>query len=52
VGAGVAGVTAAEELRNALPDAAPALVGEEPYDFYNRMAITRLVSESASIDSL
>jgi NADPH-dependent 2,4-dienoyl-CoA reductase/sulfur reductase-like enzyme len=52
VGAGVAGVTAAEELRNALPDAAPALVGEEPYDFYNRMAITRLVSKSASIDSL
>src|SRR6266540_2858403 len=52
VGAGVAGVTAAEELRRALPDAELTLVGEEPYDFYNRMAITRLVSESASIDSL
>jgi nitrite reductase (NADH) large subunit len=52
VGTGVAGVTAAEELRNGLPDATLALVGEEPYDFYNRMAITRLVSESVSIDSL
>ncbi|HKG43578.1 MAG TPA: FAD-dependent oxidoreductase, partial [Gaiellaceae bacterium] len=28
------------------------LVGDEPYPFYNRMAITRLVSESVSIDSL
>jgi nitrite reductase (NADH) large subunit len=52
VGAGVAGVTAAEELRRVLPGAELILVGDEPYDFYNRMAITRLVSESASIDSL
>jgi NAD(P)H-nitrite reductase large subunit/ferredoxin len=52
VGAGVAGVTVAEELRHELPDAALALLGSEPYDFYNRMAITRLVSESVSIDSL
>ncbi|HVD24734.1 MAG TPA: FAD-dependent oxidoreductase [Gaiellaceae bacterium] len=52
VGAGVAGVTSAEELRRALPGAELILVGDEPYDFYNRMAITRLVSESASIDSL
>jgi nitrite reductase (NADH) large subunit len=52
VGAGVAGVTAAEELRRALPDTELLLVGEEPYHFYNRMAITRLVSESTSIDSL
>jgi nitrite reductase (NADH) large subunit len=52
LGAGVAGVTVAEELRHLLPDAELALVGEEPYEFYNRMAITRLVSESASIESL
>ena len=45
-------MTAAEELRRVLPDAELLLVGDEPYDFYNRMAITRLVSESASIDSL
>ena len=52
VGAGVAGVTAIEELRRALADAELTLVGDEPYPFYNRMAITRLVSESASIESL
>jgi nitrite reductase (NADH) large subunit len=52
VGAGVAGVTATEELRRALADAELTLVGDEPYPFYNRMAITRLVSESASIESL
>lgn len=52
VGAGVAGVTAAEELRRALPDAELTLVGDEPYAFYNRMGITRLVSESVSIESL
>ena len=52
VGAGVAGVTATEEVRRALPDAELTLVGDEPYAFYNRMAITRLVGESASIDSL
>jgi NAD(P)H-nitrite reductase large subunit/ferredoxin len=52
IGAGVAGVTATEELRRVLPDAKLTLVGQEPYDFYNRMAITRLVSESVSIDSL
>ena len=45
-------MTAAEELRRVLPDTELLLVGAEPYDFYNRMAITRLVSESASIDSL
>jgi NAD(P)H-nitrite reductase large subunit/ferredoxin len=52
VGAGVAGVTAAEELRRALPDAELTLIGDEPYAFYNRMGITRLVSESVSIESL
>ena len=52
VGAGVAGVTAVEELRRALADADLTLIGDEPYPFYNRMAITRLVSESMSIESL
>jgi nitrite reductase (NADH) large subunit len=52
IGAGVAGVTAAEELRRVLPDAELTLIGEEPYAFYNRMGITRLVSESVSIESL
>jgi nitrite reductase (NADH) large subunit len=52
IGAGVAGVTAAEELRRELPEAELTLIGDEPYAFYNRMGITRLVSESVSIDSL
>jgi nitrite reductase (NADH) large subunit len=52
VGAGVAGVTTAEELRRTLGDAELTLIGDEPYPFYNRMAITRLVSESVSIESL
>ena len=52
VGAGVAGVTVTEEVRRALEHAELTLVGDEPYAFYNRMAITRLVSESVSIDSL
>jgi nitrite reductase (NADH) large subunit len=52
VGAGVAGVTAAEDVRKALPNAELTLVGDEPYAFYNRMGITRLVSESVSIESL
>ncbi len=52
VGAGVAGVTATEELRRVLADAELTLIGDEPYPFYNRMAITRLVSESTSIESL
>jgi nitrite reductase (NADH) large subunit len=52
VGAGVAGVTATEELRRALPEAELTLIGDEPYVFYNRMGITRLVSESVSIESL
>jgi nitrite reductase (NADH) large subunit len=52
VGAGVAGVTAIEELRRTLAGAELTLIGNEPYPFYNRMAVTRLVSESASIESL
>jgi ferredoxin len=36
IGAGVAGVTAAEELRRALPDAELTLICDEPYAFYNR----------------
>jgi ferredoxin len=52
IGAGVAGVTAADEIRRSLASADVALISDEPYAFYNRMAITRLVSESVSIDSL
>ena len=52
IGAGAAGVAAASEARRLAPEAAVVLVGGESYDHYNRMAVSRLVSESISIDSL
>ena len=52
IGAGVAGVTSVEELRKRRPDAEITLLGAEPYDFYNRMAISKLLSESTAINDL
>jgi len=52
VGTGVGGITAAEEVRRLHPDAEIAVLGAEPYDFYNRMAISKLLSESTAIDRL
>jgi len=52
VGTGIAGVSAAAELRELHPDAEITLLGDEPYDFYNRMLIDRLVAESTSISQL
>ena len=52
VGAGAAGVAAATEARRLAPAAEVILVGGESYDHYNRMAVTRLVSESTSIEGL
>ena len=49
---GIAGVTAAVEVRQLHADAEITLVGDEPYDFYNRMLIDRLVAESTSISQL
>ncbi len=52
LGNGVAGVTAAVELRDRHPDAEITIIGAEPYDFYNRMVINKLVSESMAISQL
>ena len=52
VGAGAAGVNAAIELRKLHPEGEITLFGDEPYDFYNRMAIGKLVSEATAIDKL
>lgn len=52
IGAGVAGVTSVEELRKRRPDAEITLLGAEPHDFYNRMAISKLLSESTAINAL
>jgi len=52
IGNGVAGVTAAIELIKLAPDLRITLLGEESYDFYNRMAVDKLVRETTSIDKL
>jgi nitrite reductase (NADH) large subunit len=52
IGAGAAGVNAAIEVRKLHPEAEITLLGDEPYDFYNRMAIGKLVSETTAIDKL
>jgi NADPH-dependent 2,4-dienoyl-CoA reductase/sulfur reductase-like enzyme/ferredoxin len=52
IGAGVAGVTSVEELRKRRPDVEITLLGAEPHEFYNRMAISKLLSESTAINAL
>lgn len=52
IGGGVAGVTAAVEVRKLHRGAQVTLIGAEPYDFYNRMAIDRLVAEETGIAQL
>ncbi len=52
IGASVAGVNAAIELRKLHPEAEITLLGDEPYDLYNRMAIGKLVSEATAIEKL
>lgn len=52
IGNGAAGMTAANELRKLGPDLQIDVFGKESYDYYNRMSITKLVSESTAIDKL
>ena len=52
IGNGIAGTTAATEIRKLNPDANVTLFGHESYDFYNRMAIGKLMSESTAINNL
>jgi len=52
IGDGVAGVTAAVELRERDPEVDIAILGAERYDFYNRMVINKLLPESTAIDRL
>ena len=52
IGNGVAGVTAAVELREHEPDIDIAILGAEPYDFYNRMVINKLLPESTAVERL
>src|SRR5262249_12040175 len=52
IGSGVAGVTAAIEVRQRDPDIDIAILGPEPYDYYNRMVINKLLPGSAAIARL
>jgi NADPH-dependent 2,4-dienoyl-CoA reductase/sulfur reductase-like enzyme/ferredoxin len=52
IGTGIAGITAVEEMRKLHPDVDISVVGAEHHDFYNRMAISRLVDEDTTADKL
>lgn len=52
VGNGVAGMGVAEALRRASPSVHITVVGNEPFAFYNRMGIGRLVYDSAGLEAL
>lgn len=52
VGNGVAGMGVAEALRRQSPSVRIDVVGSEPFAFYNRMGIGRLVYDSAGVDGL
>jgi NAD(P)H-nitrite reductase large subunit len=52
VGNGVAGMSVAEGLRRGSPRVHICMVSHEPYRFYNRMGIGRLVYDAEGMDSL
>lgn len=52
IGNGVAGMTVVQELKKYNPDCKITLIGKEEYDFYNRMAITRLIYGRSAMNGL
>jgi NADPH-dependent 2,4-dienoyl-CoA reductase/sulfur reductase-like enzyme/ferredoxin len=52
IGHGIAGVTAADFVRRFHPDCEIDLVGREPHQLYNRMAITRLLDGRSAMQGL
>ncbi|MDA0165275.1 FAD-dependent oxidoreductase [Solirubrobacter ginsenosidimutans] len=52
VGNGIAGVTAADQLRRRHPDVEIDLIAEEPHHLYNRMGISRLVYGRSAMQGL
>ena len=52
VGNGVAGVTAAEEVRRMHPNCEIHLIGREAFPFYNRMSIARMVHDRTAMSGL
>ncbi len=52
VGNGIAGVTAADELRSASPAVSITMVSVEGHHFYNRMAINKIAEGRRTVDDL
>jgi len=52
IGNGIAGVTAADQLRRRHPDVDIDLIAEEPHHLYNRMGISRLVYGRSAMQGL
>ncbi len=52
IGNGVAGTTAADQIRKYLPESEITIISREPRHFYNRMAIAKLIEEDGSPDEL
>jgi NADPH-dependent 2,4-dienoyl-CoA reductase/sulfur reductase-like enzyme/ferredoxin len=52
IGNGVAGITAADEIRRLYPGCAITVISKEPYYFYNRMAIAELIKGGKRPDEL
>ncbi|WP_053227229.1 FAD-dependent oxidoreductase [Solirubrobacter soli] len=52
IGNGIAGVTAAEQLRRRHPEVEIDLIADEPHHLYNRMGISRLVYGRSAMQGL
>ena len=52
VGNGVAGTTVADHIRRASKSAKIIVVADEPYHFYNRMAVGRLICGRSAMDGM
>ena len=52
IGNGVAGATAADDIRRYNPDCEITIVARGPYAFYNRMAVSKLIYEGTDMEQI
>ena len=52
IGAGVAGISAAEQIRRLSPDADIQVINGENYPFYRRLSLSTYLQGSTDLDSL
>ncbi|WP_017326525.1 NAD(P)/FAD-dependent oxidoreductase [Synechococcus sp. PCC 7336] len=52
IGAGVAGISAAEQIRRLSPDAEVQVINGEPYPFYRRLSLSTYLQGSTPLESL